>query len=384
MTNGRTAALKTLNRCFGKGGWSSQVISSEISSLDRREAALATRLALGVMQNSMLLDFYIDSYASRPGRLELPVRNILRIGAYQILLSSRIPVSAAVNSSVELCRGEKLASASGLVNAVLRKIASASETGSLPEIPCTGAERLSILYSHPLWFVRRLSESFGEAFAEAFLRADNEETPAEDRAAFAEGETYVQDGAAYASVLMAQPKPGMKVLDACSAPGGKSFTCAVLMNNEGSITSCDIHEKKLRLVEEGASRLGIGIIRTRAADASEFIPEFESAFDLVIADVPCSGFGVIRKKPEIRFKSEEEIRDLPQIQERILANLSRYVTPGGTILYSTCTVFPEENSGVVNGFLSGNTVFELVTEKTFYPNIDGTDGFYAAVLKRNV
>ena len=382
MANGRSAALKTLNRCFGKGGWSSQVLSSEIDMLDRREAALATRLALGVMQNSMLLDFYIDSYVLSPERLELPVRNILRLGAYQILFNSRIPASAAVNSSVELCREARLASASGLVNAVLRKISSAAAEEKLPQIPFSGAERLSLLYSHPLWFVRRLVDSFGEAFAEAFLKADNEEAPAENHPAFAEGETYVQDGAAYASVLMARPKPGMRVLDACSAPGGKSFTCAVLMNNEGSITSCDIHEKKLRLVEEGARRLGIGIIGTRPADASEFIPEFESAFDLVIADVPCSGFGVIRKKPEIRYKSESEIGNLPQIQKRILANLSRYVVPGGTLLYSTCTVFPEENSGVVSGFLGDNSAFSLEAEKTFYPNTDGTDGFYAAVLHR--
>lgn len=384
MADGRSAALRTLNRCFGKGGWSAQVLGSEISSLDRREAALATRLALGVMQNSMLLDFYIDYYAANPKRLELSVRNILRLGAYQLLFSDKIPASAAVNSSVELCREERIASASGLVNAVLRKISSAAEKDDLPEVPYSGAERLSLLYSHPLWFVRRLEASFGEAFTEAFLKADNEEAPAENREAFAEGETYVQDGAAYASVLMAEPKPGMKVLDACSAPGGKSFTCAVLMKNEGSITSCDIHEKKLRLVEEGASRLGIDIIRTRAADASRFIEDFENAFDLVIADVPCSGFGVIRKKPEIRFKAEDEIGNLPQIQKRIISNLSRYVVPGGTLLYSTCTIFPEENSGVVSTFLSENAEFELAKEKNFYPNIDGTDGFYAAVLKRNV
>ena len=218
----------------------------------------------------------------------------------------------------------------------------------------------------------------GRAFTEALLEADNAEPPTVHHAAFAPGETYVQDAAAFQAVEMAHPEPGMRVLDACSAPGGKSFTASVLMENHGSILSCDIHEKKLSLIRSGADRLGIGIIRTLCCDAGEYRSEFDRAFDLVIADVPCSGFGVIRKKPEIRLKTEEEILGLPAVQKRILNNVARYVAPGGKLLYSTCTVFEEENEQVAHS-LAG---FEMIDEKTFWPHLDGTDGFYACVLRK--
>ena len=179
---------------------------------------------------------------------------------------------------------------------------------------------------------------------------------------------------------MAAPQEGSRVLDCCSAPGGKSFTAAMLMHNRGEIISCDIHPKKLALVEEGARRLGINIIETRQANASVFNPEFENAFDLVVADVPCSGLGVIRKKPEIRFKTEQEISDLPEIQKKILDNVSHYVNQNGKLLYSTCTVMKEENEYISHS-LSG---FEIIDEKTFWPNIDGTDGFYAMPECRSI
>lgn len=366
MKNARTAALNALNRCFGSGAWASQVLDNEISSLDERDRALATRLCCGVIQNYMLLDFYIDSYCRK---LDLPVRNILRLGAYQILLSDRIPTRAAVNESVNLCKSSGFKSACGLTNAVLRRIAA----GPLPE-----TDSLSIKYSHPEWFINRMISEHGREFTEELLRCSNEPAETEWHDSFIEGERYVQDSAAYASVLMAEPKPGETVLDCCAAPGGKSFTSAVLMRNSGRILSCDVNAKKLNLVKEGAQRLGIDIIETARADAGVYNPELDGMFDLVIADVPCSGFGVIRKKPEIRFKTESEISGLPQIQKKIAENVSRYVKPGGRMLYSTCTIFKEENRAVaesINGF-------EIITDRTFYPNTDGTDGFYACVLKR--
>ena len=360
----RQSSLKILNRCFSNRSWSTQTINSETLSLTDSDRALATKISLGVIQNYMLLDFIIDSYCMNK-KLDLCVRNILRVGAYQILFLDKIPVSAAVNESVNLAKISGFSSASGLVNAVLRKISSN---------PCPIVEDLSIKYSHPKWLVDRLCTEYGYDFTEAFLKCNNSE-PTTDYHIGINGNSYVQDNASYRAVKMLNPQSGMKVLDACSAPGGKSFTSAVLMNNSGSIVSCDIHEKKLNLVRDGAINLGIDIISTRKMDASVFCSEFENYFDMVIADVPCSGIGVIRKKPDIRFKTEDEIKTLPFIQNKILNNLIRYLKNDGKLLYSTCTVLKEENE-----FITHN--YNVIEEKTFWPNVDGTDGFYAAVIRK--
>ena len=380
--NARLSCLKVLNRVLDRGGYSSQSLDAELSVLekdgtaDRRDIAFITRNTLGVIQNLYLLDFYIDSFTVKPEKLDKIVRNILRLGVYQIVFSDSVPARAAVNESVELCKASKVLSASSLVNAVLRKISDAYNANALPE-----PSGLSVKYSHPEWFVQRMISLHGGIFAESFLKADNEIAEISYHEGFS-GEKYVQDMAAYRAVEMAKPLPGESVLDCCAAPGGKSFTAACLMNNKGKIVSCDIHEKKLKLVREGALRLGISIIETVQADASKEKPEFIDSFDLVIADVPCSGFGVIRKKPEIRYKSEYEIAGLPEIQEKIINNVSKYVKAGGRLLYSTCTVFPEENEDIVNDFLLKHTDFSLVEMKAFYPNTDGTDGFFAAVMKK--
>lgn len=370
MQTARKTALTVLDRCFRDGAWSVQVLDGFLNDMDKREGALASRLAIGVLQNYALLDWQIEACLTGKKKLDLTVRNILRLGVYQLAFSDRIPARAAVNESVELCRKSGYSSACGLVNAVLRKLSSAEL--KMPE-------DLSVKYSHPQWFVDRMLCRHGAEFTEALLAADNTEPPLETHTAFAGDEFYVQDAAAWSAVAMAAPQPGMKVLDTCSAPGGKSFTAAVLMQNRGSITACDIHEKKLSLIEAGSKRLGIEIISTRCADARVKIEEFSEAFDLVIADVPCSGFGVIRKKPEIRFKKVEEIAGLPAIQKAILENVSAYVAPGGKLLYSTCTVFEEENEQISHS-LEG---FKILSEKTFWPHIDHTDGFYACVLRKS-
>ncbi|MBQ8076154.1 MAG: 16S rRNA (cytosine(967)-C(5))-methyltransferase RsmB, partial [Oscillospiraceae bacterium] len=205
MPDARSAALTVLNRCFSGGAWSQQTISSAVNGMDKREAALASRLALGVLQNYMLLDYSVDALLSGRKKLDAPVRNILRLGAYQILFSDRIPVRAAVNESVVLCRKSGFSSACGLVNAVLRKL-SAGEV-AMPE-------DLSIRYSHPKWFTEIMIARHGVEFTEALLRANNTEPPLDQHPGFREGETYVQDRAAYLSVQMAEPLPGMRVLDA--------------------------------------------------------------------------------------------------------------------------------------------------------------------------
>ena len=433
-TNARQAALEALTRCRRDGAWSGDTLDAIIKSaaLDRRDAALASRLCLGVLQNDRLCDFYIDAFCHT--KLEPPVRDILRLGVYQLLFLDRVPARAAVSETVELCRNSRCERAAGLVNAVLRRI---NDAESLPEIPGEGTgEYLSIKYSHPQWLCDELIGKKGYAFAEAFLQKNNEppklflqvntlkvstadyirplqraEIPFEAAEpegcialegglapalpGFEEGLFYVQDRAARLAVEIAAPEPGMRVLDACACPGGKSFASAIRMRNSGSILSCDIHEKKLNRLENGAARLGIEIIGTRAMDARVFDPALEAAFDLVIADVPCSGLGVIAKKPEIRGKDPAELAGLPVIQSAILDNLSRYVKPGGTLLYSTCTILKEENEDVALRFLKTHEDYRAeafsccgITSDsgmyTFWPNIDGTDGFFAAKFKRTV
>lgn len=433
--NARQAALDALTRCRRDGAWSGDTLDAIIKSaaLDRRDAALASRLCLGVLQNDRLCDFYIGCYCT--GKLEPTVRDILRLGVYQLLFLDRVPHRAAVSETVELCRTNRCDRAAGLVNAVLRRVAENRET--LPPIPGEGTgEYLSIKYSHPRWLCDDLIEKKGYAFAEAFLQKNNEppklflqvntlkveaadyvraleraEIPFREMEpagcieldgglapalpGFEEGLFYVQDRAARLAVEIAAPEPGMRVLDACSCPGGKSFAAAIRMRNSGSILSCDIHEKKLKRLENGAVRLGIGMIGTKAMDARVFDPALEAAFDLVIADVPCSGLGVIAKKPEIRAKDPATLRGLPEIQYAILENLSRYVKPGGALLYSTCTILSGENEDVALRFLKSHPSFVAeafsvcgVQSKdgmyTFWPHVDETDGFFAAKFRRTV
>lgn len=434
--NARQAAVNALGRCRKDAAWSGAVTDNLIknSGLDKREASLAARLCLGVLQNYTLCDFYISCYCPAQNKLEPKVRDILRLGIYQLLFT-RIPPRAAVNETVSLCATSGCERASGLVNAVLRKVS--DNLASLPEIPNKGsAEHLSIKYSHPKWLADRLIAEHGYAFTEAFFASNNQikgfdiqvntlRISADDYGCkldscgiaynrhpflpgcfeltggavtalpgFDEGLFYVQDSSARAAAYVAGAEAGMCVLDACAAPGGKTFASAIMMGNEGRILSCDIHDKKLSLIRQGAERLGINIISTACADGRKSNDEYRNSFDLVIADVPCSGLGVIGKKPEIRRKKEEEIANLPVIQADILRNLANYVKPGGRLLYSTCTVLPEENENLVRAFLSQNKDYKpeafSLGEKyvesgmyTFWPHIDSGDGFFVARLVRN-
>ena len=426
----RSAALRALLRCEKNGAWSGAVIDAALreQGLESRDAALAARLCLGVLQNDRYLDYHLDRLSR--GSLEPKLRSILRLGAYQLLFLDKVPDHAAVSETVQLCRSVGLDRAAGLVNAVLRRLA--SEKDKLPPIPGEGtAAYLATRWSHPLWLAEKLIAERGYAFAEDFFRANNEPAPlciqvnrlrvspedyirALERAeipyrafpelpgcleleggkvtelpGFEEGLFYVQDRAARCAAEAAEVKPGMRVLDACAAPGGKSFAAAIAAGGDCELLACDIHEKKLRLIESGAKRLGIGCIRTRCMDARSFEPAFEGAFDRVLADVPCSGLGVIRKRPEIRRKSETEIGALPEIQAAILDNLALYVKPSGLLLYSTCTVLREENREQIRRFLEAHPDFQIegcayFAEGLyeFWPQKDGTDGFFAARLRR--
>ena len=437
MSSAREAALEALQRCRRSGAWSAAAMDAAIKKygLDGRDSALASRLFMGVLQNLDYCDYYVNYYHSGgAANMEPKLRDILRLGVCQLLFLDKIPARAAVNESVALCKQGGLSRAAGLVNAVLRRVSENRE--NLPEIPGKGtAQYLSTRYSHPLWLAERLIKERGYDFTEGFFAANNRPAGltiqvntlkvtesdyirALERAdipyrrfeavpgcleleggsvlrlpGYEEGLFYVQDRAARMAVQAADPKPGMKVLDACAAPGGKSFAAAIAMENRGDILSCDIHEKKLALIDSGAKRLGVDIITTACRDARTADETMNGAFDLVLCDVPCSGFGLLGKRPEIRRKQEAEIASLPAIQEAILENASRFVRPGGTLLYSTCTVLRRENEDVVCRFLEKNGDFYPVDfaigdvrsedgMHTFWPHVNGTDGFFAAKLQR--
>ncbi len=438
--NARDVALRTLAACGRQGAWSDGALKRNIrdAGLDGRDAALATQLCAGVLQNRALCDYYIAAFSSvNPQKMEEKVLEALRLGVYQLLFLDKIPDRAAVSSSVDLARQyAKNPRAAGLVNGVLRAVARNRE--AFPALPEEPVKRFSLLYSHPEWLVREWFSLIGEEETEALLQLDNRRPEVtiqtntlkcsgaelaahlteegvtvrphpylpdcfylsgtgdlEQLNAWKKGLFYVQDAAARMAVLAAGLKPDQRVLDTCAAPGGKSFAAAVAMKNEGSITSCDIHPHKLKLISAGAQRLGLSLEAPQLQNGGEFRPEWENAFDAVITDVPCSGLGVIRKKPDIRYKDPDSLNGLPAVQERILCNAARYVRPGGTLLYSTCTLRPGENQDVVRRFLDSRndftyTEFELpdpigrVEEGmlTLWPQRTGTDGFFIARLMR--
>lgn len=438
----RQIALDTLIAGRKDRAWSDGYLKAAIrkNGLDSRDAALATRLGYGILQNQQLLDFYIGAYCSQsPERLEPIVLDVLRLGTYQILFLDRVPDNAAVSESVDLMKAYDRERAAGLINAVLRKIAANKE--HLPQIPQDDtAEYLSIRYSHPLWLVRRCMELLGREETEAFLTCNNEavettvqwnplkgteeallQSLAESGAeatthpwlpgcytlsrtgnleqlpAFREGRFLVQDAAGKLTALAANVEAGMTVMDLCAAPGGKSFAMAMAMRDQGAIASFDLHRSKIRLIQEGARRLGITCITAEAVDGKEFRPEFAEKADVVLCDVPCSGLGIIRKKPDIRLKHEVELGGLPRVQSAILDNAERYVKPGGVLMYSTCTILPRENEGVTDAFLKAHPDFhrEAFTlpgpagtvaegQITLWPQRHGTDGFYICRMRKDV
>ena len=435
----RDTALKVLVACRTHGAWADAALKAQLArdQLSPQDAALCSRMVYGVTQNRLLLDFYLAAYCSqKPDHLQPPLLDILRLGAYQILFLDKVPDRAAVSEAVELAKRSGRGQAAGLVNAVLRKLS--QNKNALPPIPDRDeAKFLSIRYSHPKWLVKRLLELLGREETEAFLAADNTAAPltvqvnplkttqekltAElgalgvrvtphawvpgclelsgtgDLTAlepFQAGHFLVQDGAAALAARAAAVTPGQRVLDVCAAPGGKSFGAAFAMEDRGEILACDLHENKLKRIQDGARRLGLTSIRTAAADGREFRPEWEAAFDTVLVDAPCSGLGIIRKKPDTRYKKADDLFTLPVVQQAILDNACRYVKPGGVLVYSTCTILPEENQQVTDAFLAQHRDFsredlplpdqagQADGQVTLWPHRHDTDGFYICRMRR--
>ena len=435
----RDTALKVLIACRTHGAWADAALKAQPArdQLSPQDAALCSRMVYGVTQNRLLLDFYLAAYCSqKPDHLQPPLLDILRLGAYQILFLDKVPDRAAVSEAVELAKRSGRGQAAGLVNAVLRKLS--QNKNALPSIPDRDEVKfLSIRYSHPKWLVKRLLELLGRGETEAFLAADNTAAPltvqvnplkttqekltAELEALgvrvtphawvpgclelsgtgdltalepFRAGHFLVQDGAAALAARAAAVTPGQRVLDVCAAPGGKSFGAAFAMEDRGEILACDLHENKLKRIQDGAQRLGLTSIRTAAADGREFRPEWEAAFDTVLVDAPCSGLGIIRKKPDTRYKKADDLFTLPVVQQAILDNACRYVKPGGVLVYSTCTILPEENQQVTDAFLAQHRDFsredlplpdqagQADGQVTLWPHRHDTDGFYICRMRR--
>lgn len=428
----RDTALSVLIACRRQQAWSDGVLKEYISKdrLDRRDAAFATQLSYGVLQNRMLIDYWIASFLnSKFSDLHPVVCDILRIAVYQLKFLEKIPASAAVNEAVTQCKKYSNIKAAGLVNAILRNMLRAPERMIVPT-------EFHLKYSHPMPLVELLQESLGQDKLEPFLKSNNTAPKTciqvnplicdtqsaiqilndegynaqlhawladcilisggsiEHSSLYNNGSIYAQDVAAKLAAICSGVKPGDSVLDCCSAPGGKSFAAAIEMKNQGQIISCDLHSHKMKLIENGANRLKLSIIHPMQADASKHNPEFDHRFDVVIADVPCSGFGVIRKKPDIRYKDVSETMKLPELQRKILHTQSTYVKPGGCILYSTCTVLKRENEEVSFTFLKEHPNFsaevlplpEHFGKKsmlTLLPCDDDTDGFFIAKFRRN-
>ena len=435
----RETALNVLIACRKEQAWSNGILKAYVSRdrLDRREAALAARLCYGVLQNSIKLDFYLQQLLTgRLKDLHPAVRDILHLGLYQLMETDKIPDSAAVNESVSLAKKycPRVKNAPGLVNAVLRSAIRNKDTLSQPQT-------LWQKYSHPENLVALLRAYVGEEKLEKMLQANNSapstyaqvNTLRTDRQllkeelecsgvtvqlhpwledclilsdtgnlekleAFQNGLFYIQDPAAKLSVMCAQlPQKPIRILDCCAAPGGKSFAAAIATAGQGQIQSCDIHRHKAQLIEKGAQRLGFENISADVYDASVQNPEWVGQMDAVIADVPCSGYGIIRKKPDIRYKDPDTMNQLPALQLAILCNQASYVKPGGVLMYSTCTLVRRENEGVVEKFLKHNPDFyieklnlpDIFPENetgmlTLVPGEYATDGFFICRLRRKL
>lgn len=411
------------NRQFSNISLDKALESSDMSPEDKR---LASVLLYGVTERRLTLDYQINCLSDRPlSDIDPSVLCAVRIGLYQLIFMDRIPPHAAINESVFLVSRKQ----SGFVNALLRAF-TRSEGVRYPDPKNSYVDYLSVRYSVCQPLCEKLIEAYGKERAESILkgferipdttlsvntlRISRDELSGKidgstltalspvglkvkgsvrELYGFCDGLFFVQDEASQLCVEALDAKPKDTVLDICACPGSKSFGAAISMKNQGVIHAFDLHAKKLPLIVSGAERLGITIIDTKECDGRNFIPELEGAADRVLCDVPCSGFGVLSKKPELRYKDPKMSEALPDIQLAILENACKYVKSGGVLVYSTCTVFPEENEGNVKRFLDRHPDFSLVPFEagnlsvpdgyiTLLPDTHPTDGFFIAKLMR--
>ncbi len=408
--NERETVLDSLMEILEKGQYSHMFVKTVLDKYDYLlpvQKAFIKKCIDGTVEKKITLDYAIDLYAKTPVNKQKPlIRTLLRMSTYQLLYMDKVPDSAVCNEAVKLAGKRGFRNLSGFVNGVLRSI-SKNKDSVLKSIEESDEE---IKYSIPKWILSKIEEQFGVKAKEAYIEYASEPSlitlrkrckdaagaeltetgfpnayylkrgvsPAE-LPGFSEGNYTVADISSQTVCVEAGIKNGDKVLDVCAAPGGKTLHAYDL---GGDVISCDISDSKIALIEDNLRRCHADSVKTLVCDASEYNKEFDSAMDVVIADLPCSGLGVINKKPDIRYRvTPEDIKSLQKLQRKILENVSQYVKPGGILMYSTCTVTKEENEDQVE-YILNNLPFELVMKKQFLPGIDNTDGFFVSKFKK--
>lgn len=415
----RYTALKILLNVLEGGSYSNLELAGGLKDLNDKDRALATTLVYGVLQNKMRLDYIISAYSKIPIKKISPdILNILRMGIYQALFMDKIPDYALTNESIKLVKKCRKTSASGFVNAVLRGVIRGDKE---IKYPAERLEYLSVYYSCPRWICDMWDKMFPGKL-EDLLRSMNEKPPFSVRVntlkmsveefiakrggekselqkdvvilpsgtdvqrdeLFINGCYYVQDEASAMVTELLDPEKGQTVLDLCAAPGGKTTHIAQKMDNQGKVFAFDIYEHKLEIIKDTAARLGVDIIETRLGDAEVFNEKFAESADCVLVDAPCSGLGILRRKPEIRYmKRKEDTAELAGVQSRILNVAAKYVKKGGRLVYSTCTISDVENDAVTKKFLEENKDFTPQGEPIqLLPCDSGADGFYMAKFVR--
>ncbi|MBR5515645.1 MAG: 16S rRNA (cytosine(967)-C(5))-methyltransferase RsmB [Clostridia bacterium] len=421
MISAREAAYRSLVRCYKENKFSNLEIDSAIKKygIEGAERALYTVLVYGSIERLLTLDHYISKCSDKPvAKLDIEVLCILRMTAYQIIFLDRIPNHAAVNEAVELAKKYASKGSKGYVNAVLRRLILTYNDIVIPD--------LSVKYSIPKWIVDLWSSQYGKEKTVEILEGMNtpptmtlrvntlvntreellqklkdagikacitesasngihilEGISFEKIESICQNGAFVQDEASQLCVEAVGALPEELIIDTCACPGGKSFGMALSMNNKGHIISLDLHKSKLSLVENGAKRLGIDIIDAREHNSKNYIEEFYYKADRVLCDVPCSGLGVMAKKPETRYKDKESVERLPEIQYEILSASANYLKQGGTLIYSTCTLNKHENDYIINKFLDNHADFKLNKMTTYFPKAGKSDGFFVCSMIKN-
>ena len=436
MSDARTTVAKLLMRVESGGSYSNILLDHTFaaSELSERDKAFAAALFYGVIERRLTLDYVIEKNSSLPfSKLDKNAVIVLRMGLYQLLYMPSVPESAAVNESVKLCKKLKLFHAAGFVNGLLRNFVRQGKKLNFDGL--NPAERLSVEFSCPKRLTEKWAGEYGVESARKILEASigappiyarvNTTKVSEDELvgllkkegikaevfprlagcvrlektgdiekskAFKDGLFHIQDVSSQLCCLTLRPVVNETVLDICAAPGGKSFTMAELMGNNGRVIGMDLYEHRVKLIEEGAKRLGLRIVEPRVNNAVSFNEELPQA-DKVLCDVPCSCLGTIRRKPEIKYK-DEDVSELPRLQRAILEISSRYVKVGGTLVYSTCTLSKAENEGVAEDFARSHEDFSPIVQnvpydgaqnsfmRTYFPEKDGGDGFFTASFRR--
>ena len=425
MQTAREVALNILYKIDIGEGYSNLVLDKELnkSELSKLDRGLVSEIVYGVLTWELFLDETIKRYSLVKFKKISPwIVNILRMGIYQIVFLNKIPQSAAVNESVNLAKKYGHDASARFTNAILRKIETNEREKMIDYLQkknCLNDEILSITTSHPRWMVDKFLEDYGSKFTLELLEANNENPETTIRvntlkttrdelkkmfdlkemdsrlgelpdaiivkhlSNFDDSLYVVQDEAAQLAVLKLDPRENEIVLDACSSPGGKTTYIAQLMNNTGRIDAWDIHEHRVELVKKLAQKLGVTNINATVTDATNYNTLLRDKYDRVLLDVPCSGLGVIRKKPDIKWtRNEEDLKELVEIQRKILECGAEYLKTGGILVYSTCTVLKDENERQIEKFLKKHPEFKLEEEIKLFPHKSHTDGFYIAKMKK--